>query len=399
MQDIISEVYVNSNNLSLFEQLLKRQIIKPWFKLVILNPRTETDSDDISEYVLDWNLSATYQNGIRRTLSITLSNADKHFIIHPFTGNLWHGTKFRLDVGIIYQRQAFKVAQGVFVLPSVDKNLVYSDDKISLSLSDKFIMFENSMGGATDLDFIIKNGTLMRDAVYSLVHYGEDENNPIDIKPIIIDSKYYDTVIEYDIEKNTDTNFSEFLIEVAQIPSMEIYYDNYGNMTLSSGIDDLANVVRPVMWTFKEDDIEFLDGTYHYNFDKLVNKVRVVGGVFNGKVFDAEAVNSNPASLANTQINRVHQKNVSDDNIYSDRLAQDRADYELYTSMREFCTVSCNCTLLPHLDVNNIIIIDKPELGIINEKFLINSLSMNFDGTAITMSFEACKVNEMPFVS
>ena len=153
------------------------------------------------------------------------------------------------------------------------------------------------------------------------------------------------------------------------------------------------------MWIFKEDDIEFLDGTYHYNFDKLVNKVRVVGGVFNGKVFDAEAVNSNPASLANTQINRVHQKNVSDDNIYSDRLAQDRADYELYTSMREFCTVSCNCTLLPHLDVNNIIIIDKPELGIINEKFLINSLSMNFDGTAITMSFEACKVNEMPFVS
>ena len=51
---LLSETYVDSNNISMFEQLLRRQIIKPWFKFTILTPRTENIQDDISEYVLDW---------------------------------------------------------------------------------------------------------------------------------------------------------------------------------------------------------------------------------------------------------------------------------------------------------------------------------------------------------
>lgn len=397
--EILTETYVTSDNLPLFESLLKREVVKPWFKVLMLHPSTETEKEDITEYVTSWNLAATYQNGVRRTLTLTLSNVGKHFIVHPLLGNLWNETKFKLEVGVIYKSQVLKTVQGIYVLPSVDKNIVSHDDTLSLNLSDKFVMFDKSMGGATDYDFVINNGTLMRDAIHSLVRYGEDVNNPIDIKPVIIDNRYYDTVIEYDIEKDTDTNFSDFLIEIAQIPSLEIYYDVYGNLTLSSGVDDLAHVIRPVMWRFQDGDIEFLDGVYHYNFQNLVNKVRVVGAVYNGYVFGATAENTNPASLANTQLNRVYQKYVSDDNIYSDLLAHDRADYELYTSMREFCTVSCNCTFLPHLDVNQIVVINSDEHEIANEKFLINSFNMDYDGEGITTSFEGCKVNEMPFIS
>lgn len=396
---MLTETYVNTDNIHLFENLLRRRIITPWFKINLLNPTTETECDDISEYVLNWDLSATYQNGVRRTLSLVLSNADKKFIIHPVLGNLWCGTKFKLEVGIIYQSQIFKTAQGIFVLPTVDKNIIQYDDKINLSLSDKFIMFDKTMGGSTDYGFVIPQKTLIRDAVYSLVRYGEDINNPIDIKPVIFDNNYYDSLIEYRIEKDADSNFSDLLIEIAQIPSLEIYYDLFGNLTLSSGIDDLANVIRPISWKFQDSDIDFLDGTYHYNFNNLVNRVHVVGSVYNGYVFQATAENVNPASLGNIQFNRMRQKTVTDDNIYSTQLAQDRADYELYTSMRNFCTVNCNCTFIPHLDINQIVIIDKPECGIVNEKFLLNSLNMNFDGANITMSFEGCKINEMPFIS
>ena len=67
---------------------------------------------------------------------------------------------------------------------------------------------------------------------------------------------------------------------------------------------------------------------------------------------------------------------LEDNNIYTQALAQDRADYELNKLAIVQQTVDIESTFMIHLDVNNCIALDDDFFDYFDERFIIQSISI-----------------------
>ena len=87
------------------------------------------------------------------------------------------------------------------------------------------------------------------------------------------------------------------------------------------------------------------------------------------------AQNKNPASPLCIQRIGRRIEYINDSNIYSDDLAQQRADYELRKFGILKTTMNINVAFNPLLFVNNLINITDSYYGLDRERFLIQSIS------------------------
>ena len=146
-----------------------------------------------------------------------------------------------------------------------------------------------------------------------------------------------------------------------------------------------------------EDDIESLD--LDFDITSIVNKVVVVGSTDNGNYVRAEAVNSNPASpLCYQRIGYRLGQIITDTNIKSDYLAQDRADYELRQNLILKSSCSMNARFNPLLMVNNLITITNDYYGLNQARFLIQGISFSLDFSG-TMSLTISNVENFSFLT
>ena len=67
---------------------------------------------------------------------------------------------------------------------------------------------------------------------------------------------------------------------------------------------------------------------------------------------------------------------------------------EMYLKMKSIIgmSVKLDCTMLPHLDVEDVILVRNEELGLDNVRFLISEISINGN----EMSISLCNVDNLP---
>ena len=386
---VTSELYIKA---------IKDKIIKPKFRLSLLR-QDETVQEEIIEDIVDTSgsLSINYQQGQRRSLNFSLRNTDGKWTPNENNNFLWIGSKFKLDLGIEINGENYWYPNGVFVIgdPSVSHN--NSDKQTTIQCCDKFALLDGTLGGNIDGTYVINVGTNIKQAIKDILMLDNGNGYPLDMIPLLFDNKYKDEVTAYTITKTPDTPIGEIITELADMLSCDVYYNENGNLVFQSGLTDIANLNKPVLWKFREDELEYLNSGISYSFSKVKNRITVVGGNVNDNaLYSAISENTNPKSPTRMQKIGIKNKYIEDSSIYTTQLAQDRADYELNKYSILGLAITFQSSYMAHLDVNNCIEITDSFFGYESNRFIIQSLNIPIS-TGSTIDISCANVAELPF--
>lgn len=358
--------------------LLRAPVIKTSYRLYILN-QDETINREVPEEDIifsEGSYSENYENGQRRNLNIALNNSDGKYT--PSVNNIWINTRFRLDVGVssTYYTDTYWFPRGIYVLgnPSADRGS--SDKKINLNLLDKFAYLEGPVG-TLEATYEIPEGTDIKDAIGGILGLDNGMGYPVDCQPFIYDAHFEGLKMPYTLSKDAGSTLGDMILDIAHILNAECFYNNMGNLTFIPINVTSNDADKPVLWDYSEDEAELFNFSMTYDFENTINSVHVVGDNINEAIFYASADNTN--ALSPICIQRIGRRilYINDTNIFSNKLAKDRARYELRIRGILGTTSNINVAFNPLLFVDNLITITDSFFGFKREKFLIQSISYN----------------------
>lgn len=371
-------ILTSSSNYDLdgLEKALETGKYEAKFRLFVLHPDETINYEIPQEDIIlgSGNYNENYQNGQRRNLNINLVNKDGKYT--PSINTIWVHNKFRFDIGISFGGETFWFPRGIFIMGNPSSTHQDSDKQVTLTLEDKFALLEGKMG-TLETTYEIPAGTLIKDAIEGILTIDTGAGYPLDLKPILYDHNFDGIVTPYTITKDPGSNFGEMILELADMLGAECFYNDIGNLCFIDINETIQDPNKPIIWHYSDEKKEFLDSSTSYDFGNVVNEVHVVGDNVNGKIFSAVASNSDPASpICIKRIGR-HIEYINDSAIYSDKLAQDRANYELRCKSIVNTSVSISTTFNPLIFVDNIITIEDSFYNFKRERFVIQSISYN----------------------
>lgn len=328
---------------------------------------------------------------IRRTcnLSLVAKDIDENMVVEG--GQLWLDKYIKVYQGIDDPRNNNETVwwnMGIFLINN--PNTVYS-------AADHTISFEG-------LDLMAKltgrrNGQLP--AVATLVPAGSKIANVVK-QTITQLGGFYKYIIEdeglevpYDIKMDMGSTIYDLLVELRDLYSnWEMFFDVDGVFhwqKIPNGINEA------VVINFNElKQPLIISDSIDINFEDVKNYIIVYGRLLDtGEQISAIASDTNADSPF--CIPKIGQINyiVDDERIYSNELAKDRANYELYLHARLNDSISLEIVPIPWLnDVNIKIAHTNEKIGIEGE-YLIQTLSIPLD-TGSNMTITASKIYEEP---
>ena len=177
----------------------------------------------------------------------------------------------------------------------------------------------------------------------------------------------------------------------------EYFYDVDGKLNIIPLSDVTNDSDKPIIDSLFAERGDFVADNLSFDFSDVVNRIRVIGATVDGRSYQATAVNDNIASpLCYQRIGYRTASPISDSNITSDILAQERADYELRNKLILKSTVSIETPLNPYYLVNNIIELTDDFWGFKQEKFIIQSISYSLDYSGF-MTVGLANLQNLPF--
>lgn len=372
--EVLRLVDSSSISMSYLTDVLKRPTIKPRFRLFVLNP-DETINYEIPEediIVNSGNFTENYQNGQRKSVNINLINVDGKYT--PSINTIWVHDRFRFDIGVEFDGQVYWFPRGIYILGNPSADHQDSDKQVGLTLVDKFAVLEGK-AGTLEATYEIPVGSDIEQAIMGILTLDNGSGYPIDLKPIIYDRAFKGLKMPYTLSKDAGSTLGEMLLEIGTILNAEVYYNSQGNLCFININETTLDVQKASLWDYSDEDRDYCSATANYDFENAVNEVHVVGDNINNEIFSAMAKNENPVSPLCIQRIGRRIEYINDSNIYSDDLAQQRANYELRKFGILKTTMNIQVSFNPLLFVNNLITITDKYYNLARERFLIQSIS------------------------
>ena len=372
--EVLRLVDSSSISMSYLTDVLKRPTIKPRFRLFVLNP-DETINYEIPEediIINSGNFTENYQNGQRKSVNINLINVDGKYT--PSINTIWVHDRFRFDIGLEFDGQVYWFPRGIYILGNPSADHQNSDKQVSLTLVDKFAVLEGK-SGTLEATYEIPVGSDIEQAIMGILTLDNGSGYPIDLKPIIYDRAFKGLKMPYTLSKDAGSTLGEMLLEIGTILNAEVYYNSQGNLCFININETTLDVQKASLWDYSDEDRDYGGATANYDFENAVNEVHVVGDNINNEIFSAMAKNENPVSPLCIQRIGRRIEYINDSNIYSDDLAQQRANYELRKFGILKTTMNIQVSFNPLLFVNNLVTITDKYYNLTRERFLIQSIS------------------------
>lgn len=376
---------------------LRYPISQRFFKIFLLH-EDETIKMDITDYVkINGSLEKTYQQGQTRNLNLTLINTDNIWNPTPYHGKLFANTKFLLQLGVQVNNTYYWRDEGVFVCLDPDLRNESSDKTISIQLHDKFALVDGTISGVVEEQYEIPRGTNIFKAVRDLLSISRDRlGNPYDHKPIVFPEKYRDSVTSYTIHKDVNSNIGEILIDLANMISCDIFYDESGYLTFRDILNDIDIHNREVKWIYSLDESETFQVNRQDKWSEIKNRIIVLGANINGALCRGEAENNNPGSKYNINGNfGIHTEVIEDNLINSNTFCQQRAQYELQKNMLKWTSINFSSIYIPHLKPQDLVMWSFKDYGYVNEYFVVQSVTIPLNPVEL-MSVNVVALEELP---
>lgn len=369
-----------------------------------------------SLYDIGVDLSVNYQNGSRRTCTLTLNNDRNKFPVN--FNNIWLGQKFKLWMGVyIDDKTPYYFPQGVFYISNPDEVYQPSSRTMKINGVDKWAFLDGTLNGVlpgtyqTNINVSLYDATrellkTRRDGGGSVDNNAQKEHDALDpVSPFISPSFLNKTTLvddkevevwrcPYTAKVERGKTYADVLLEYATILCAHIYYDVNGRLVIEPMIDtadDITDTNKEVLWHYTVEEKAFLGLTQTYNFDKVYNDIIVLGNIANGHQFKARVQNRN--LLSDTCVQKIGLKTkepIEDNQYYSDEQCKDLAIY--YAKIDTILQKSGSITSTPlyHLDVNKLVSVSTPNNHMSKELFLITGFTI---GSSDTMSVNVTSVN------
>lgn len=356
----------------------------------------ESIREDLSQYLLEGGeLSIQYQDGIRRKLSLSLSNS-KSWVPHPFKGFLWKGSKFKLEIGVNIASVEYIYPAGVFILQNFNISKGIRNGKIDMELIDKFGNLDGSVGGKIIDPVNIDVRSNIRDLIFSLLRGEKIRGYCIDNKTPIFPSSLVHSLTPFSIFENSESTVGGLISKLATIINLNVFYDENGRMCFEEMRENMLHNTASAVWSFDNRFPKFKITSSNIDFQKVENVVVVEGANVNGNICRARSENTNMKSPTNVSMFEPNPYKVTDENISDYNSAKVRADYELFKRSLIPVLINIDSVLIPSLDVNTVINITDKNWGFKNERFLINSISIPISRTP-HMTIQAANLEEVAF--
>lgn len=376
---IESDYYVDQDsNIEELTRMIDLNYITPSFRIYVLYP-DETINFEIPKEIIKagGSYNENYQNGQRRTLSFTVYNYNGDYT--PTINMLWAGTRLRLDIGIEYNGTRVWFEKGYFVISKTTPSLTNNGQEVAITANDKFSLFENSTGRLENT-FEIPEGQNISDIIKEIQQLELGDGSIFDPKGLIISEKLKGKRTQVTITKNAGDTYGSILNELATQLSAEIFYNANGVLTLVPITEVTQDKEKAIIYSFNADMGDMSQLNFDYDYNQIVNRIVVVGNSKNGGVYKATAINNDTRSpLCYQRIGYRTGNIINDSNIYSDLLAEERAEYELRQKLILKTTTTASILFNPFLSINNLITIDSEFFDLKHDKFLLQSISFAID--------------------
>lgn len=358
----------------------------------------------------DGVLTAHLQNGSRRTADVTLKNVDGAFDYN--LNNLWFGTEIALDMGLVlsdgteYYRQ-----MGIFLPDEPQERIEPGNRTITYHLTDKWANLDGTMYGTLEGTYEVPLGTNIFAPIVSLL--AEDRGNgvPVDRMTPVFTEYYNDKTQDlpdgstvsmvlspYTLTIDSESgNIAEVVLGLAKMVNAWAGYDSTGALRLDASQDDIDDAVKPILWSFSQDEAELLGMTYAAHPSQVFNDYIVVGEQLDDYTQPAGRAQNHDAA-SDTNIERIGRKTVreSRSDYATSRQCMDYAAWKLKRSTVLQKSVSISCKQMFHLDENALVEIvrtDKP--GSPTERHLIQGFSIPLSGDK-QMTIDCTSVADYP---
>ena len=390
--DIVTSGYSYEQYVAMIKNKLSTVVVGVY----LLND-DESIHKDISEYVAGISLSMNYNQGETRNANVTLMNFKNEWSPSPVRDTLWKGTKFKIDIGLYNEGLLIWQPMGIYVL----KNPTYDDEKrtVALELHDKYCLLDGSVGGKTMNTYKINVGTTVEDAIVNTLKEDRGDGVSIDYNTPFFYTDLATTKTPYTLTKAPNSSYGDLLADLCNMMACDMYYDEYGNFTVSDGVDNDGGTNKPIFWDFDEDDMMCTQPTIEIDFTSVVNWITVAGQIANGTQYSATVKNENPASQSNISLTIPQPLYIEDKNIVGNELCEARAKWELKKQSQVGVKLNFKSAFVPHLVPNGIVTYTNKRYGWYRENFLINSISFELTGESPSpiMSLSLSNANEVVF--
>ena len=383
---------------------------RPAIKVEWLNPDESVNFEFTDGlYDINVNLSVNYQNGSRRSCTLTLNNDKDKFPID--FNNIWIGQKFKLWMGIyIDEETPYYFPQGVFYVSNPSDTYNPSTRTVTINGVDKWAYLDGTLFGKLSGTYQTNVDVNLYDAIRELLKISRYKNDfsrtsnvaeMIDPVPPLLSPYFLTKTTDVTIGETTVTksvldcpytatvergqSFADVLLEYATILCAKIYYDVNGRLVLEPMIDtadDITDTNKEILWDYTVDEKTFLGLTQTFNFDKVYNDFIVLGNITNGYQFKGRVQNRNP--MSNTCVQRIGLKTKEpyEDNQYvSDEQCVELAKYYAKTDTILQKSGDISSVVLFHLDVDKLVTVSTPNNNMSKELFLITGFSLSSSGS------------------
>lgn len=396
--DIVSFSSASGFNYSLtdLKNIINSYILNPHFRISILNSDETVNSViSLDAVIKGGSYEENYQNGQRRSLSLTLFNGMGEFT--PSINGLWGNKKINFEIGIEINNDILWFSKGIYCINNINPSHEVGNKNVDLELGDKFSLFESN-AGVLPYALTIEPGELIEEVIQNILLQDMGNGEVFDPKPFIYHSSFKGKTIQATISKNAGDTYADVLLDLATQLSAEVFYDQLGQLNFLPTSELSQDADKPVIASLFADKGDIFDLNLDFDLSEIVNCVYVIGNNINGGYCQAMAVNDNPGSPLSIQILGYRTAEpIEDSNITTETLAQERADYELRQQLILKSSASLSTRINPTLLVNNLINITDEYFNLSEEKFIIQGLSFNLDFSG-TMDLTLANIRNLPFL-
>lgn len=365
-------------------------------------------------FIQDGNLTVNLNNGKRRQATVTLANLDNAFLYD--VSHIWFGTQLRLSMGVLMDDGSeYYIPQGVFEIEQPTENYNPNLRTMQYQLVDKWANLDGTLLGNLEGAYKVEAGTNIftaMDSIRRLGRYdmGNDSAYPIDnIAPIY--TNYYNNKTQtltdgsvvslidapYDYLSDDSGTLADVMVGLSEMLAAWIGYNAAGRLVVDPSQDDIEDISKPVLWTFRPTEKQFLGATYVTKPADIYNDVIVVGDTNDNNYTPyGRAQNLDPSS--DTCVSRIglKTKRISMSNYYSNDICEAYAEWQL----KRYATVSKSITIkstqMFHLSENSLVEIERPDKeGSPIERHLIQGYTLPIGQTG-EMTINAISTQDYP---
>lgn len=339
------------------------------------------------------SFSSAYAQGLQSKLSFTIFNRDKKYTINE-DSIFWYGNKIKYYKGLYDTKNnnTYWFTMGIFVVSGVSAD----GDEITVNCVDKFGLFTSECGyGRYDAATKIEAGNKIGRIITDLLLTNMGNFKVIDNIPPLIDEAVVNEELIQDIDISGDGYIGDILTELATTMKCRIYYNNAGNLCIYKGISENEYQYKAPVWEFDRiKSAEYIKASISYDYSSVINKITVWGEDFDGNIYNYTAENRNPKSP--TRISRIgikYGKTIENMMGYDQASVEAFAKYYLRIKTIQGINIPLECMLLPHIKVEDVVLITDDDYGLEQKKMLVNEINI----TGNTMTLGLVNIDSLPF--